>query len=119
MKHDNNVIDLQSKKAKESNKFANLSLDIYDTPEEYKIHLQLLAKDLAKNNKIQHLEQMKRKEREEEDEWKPRLKRSTSNPFLYFNERREDIMEVQTLENKPEEKMRLEQTAIYGQGIRI
>jgi hypothetical protein len=62
---------------------------------------------------------MKKKEKEEADEWRPRIKRSTSNPFLYFNERREDIMEVQTLENKPEEKIRLEQTAIYAQSIRI
>jgi hypothetical protein len=36
----------------------------------------------------------KRKENVEEEEWKPRLKRSTSNPFLYFNERREEIMGV-------------------------
>lgn len=28
-------------------------------------------------------------------------------------------MEVQNLNNKPEEKMRLEQTAIYGQGIHL
>ncbi len=25
----------------------------------------------------------------------PKLKKSTSNPFLYFNERRDQIMEVQ------------------------
>ncbi len=38
-----------------------LSFDIYDSPEEYKIHLQLLAKDLSKNQKIQHLNHLKRK----------------------------------------------------------
>ena len=57
-------------------------------------------------------------EREDEEEgegWKPRLKRSTSNPFLYFNERREDIMGINDPlpTNKPQ-KMRLEQTAVFN-----
>jgi hypothetical protein len=67
---------------------------LFDTPEEYKIHLELLSKDLAKNKKVQNLEHLTRKkEQEGEGEWQPRLKRSTSNPFLYFNERREEIMD--------------------------
>jgi hypothetical protein len=37
---------------------------------------------------------VKRKENVTEEEWKPQLKRSTSNPFLYFNERREEILGV-------------------------
>lgn len=63
VKHENNAIEMPSKKNKEAVKFSNPTLDIYDTPEEYKIHLQLLAKDLAKNDKIQHLGELKKKER--------------------------------------------------------
>lgn len=37
-------------------------MDIFDSPEEYKIHLQLLAKDLNKNGKIKHLDKLKKKE---------------------------------------------------------
>lgn len=88
IKHDNNMVD--KTKPAQKNGLLNIVLDqdIFDTPEEYKIHLQLLAKDLNKNGKIQHLDRLRKREEPEEDEWKPRLKRSTSNPFLYFNERR-------------------------------
>lgn len=62
---------------------------------------------------------MKRKDHEDEDqEWKPRIKRSTSNPFLYFNERREEIMEVNQKLDAKDDKMRLEQTEIFG-GLRM
>lgn len=114
IRHDLNVM-----KKPEPVKKSVLSFDIYDSPEEYKIHLQLLAKDLSKNQKIQHLNHLKRKQEDALEQWKPRLKRSTSNPFLYFNERREDIMEVHPLQNRQQSKMRLQQTAIYGQGIHL
>lgn len=57
----------------------------------------------------------KRKENVSEEEWVPRIKRSTSNPFLYFNERREEIMGVkEDINPNHDEKMRLEQTEIFG-----
>jgi hypothetical protein len=56
----------------------------------------------------------------EEEEWKPRLKRSTSNPFLYFNERREEILGVKEDMNPThDDKMRLEQTEIFGHNMRM
>ena len=38
-------------------------------------------------------------EGEEEGE-KPKMKRSNSNPFLYFNERRNEILEVKDVEKE-------------------
>jgi ribosomal protein L3 len=104
IKHDNNVVDQKKGRAQDKHRTAApvLAEDIFDTMEEYKIHLQLLAKDLNKNEKVHHLDRLKKKEEHEEEGWRPRLKRSTSNPFLYFNERREEIMEVGALNNRPE-----------------
>ena len=62
----------------------------------------------------------------EDEEWKPRFKRSTSNPFLYFNERRDEIMHVDEIGTKNDKrngnhhvKIRLEQTAIFGNGMNL
>lgn len=54
----------------------------------------------------------------EEEEWKPKLKRSTSNPFLYFNERRNEIMEIKQ-DFGEEEGKRHEQTEIFGENFRM
>lgn len=43
------------------------NFEIYQSPEQYKIHLELLAKDLSKNKKIQNLEHMKNKEEGDQD----------------------------------------------------
>ena len=49
-------------------------------------------------------------EGEEEGE-KPKMKRSNSNPFLYFNERRNEILEVKDVEKENDQSnLRLEQT---------
>jgi hypothetical protein len=114
VKHDNNLHDMQQRKMRQPEHVAPKA-NLYDSPEEYKIHLELLARDLAKNTKIQNMEGLKSRKAEDEEEWRPRLKRSKSNPFLYFNERREDIMEVHAFQGTGQEG-RLEQTAIFGLG---
>jgi hypothetical protein len=56
IKVDNYLGDIQkNRKAPPPVNTLNQSLEIFDTPEEYKIHLELLSKDLAKNKKIQNL----------------------------------------------------------------
>ena len=60
IKHDNNIVDKRKEQSK--NVKINNEMDIFDSPEEYKIHLQLLAKDLNKNGKIKHLDKLKKKE---------------------------------------------------------
>lgn len=47
----------------------------------YKVFLELMAKELEENKKLNNLEKMKKGESEEPK----KLKRSTSNPLLYFN----------------------------------
>ena len=75
----------------------------------YKVFLELMAKELEENDKLVRLEKMKKVENEEG----PCLKRSTSNPLLYFNERRHDIMEIKNEEDKKkDERYRLEQTCM-------
>jgi len=56
IKVENYLGDLKkNRKPQPPAKTINQSLEIFDTPEEYKIHLELLSKDLAKNKKIQNL----------------------------------------------------------------
>lgn len=62
IKMDNNYVE---KKEPKEVKVANPSFDIYDTPEEYKVHLELLARDLARNKKVQNLEHLSRKKEHE------------------------------------------------------
>lgn len=62
--------------------------------------MELLAKDLNKNPKLKSLHDNKKMKKsipsnETNESNMSKLKRSTSNPFLYFNERRDQIMEVQ------------------------
>lgn len=47
-----------------------------------------MAKELEDNKKLENLDRMKKIENDE----LPTLKKSTSNPLLYFNERKGDIM---------------------------
>jgi hypothetical protein len=56
IKLDNNYVD--KKEAPPPLKVVNQNFDIYDTPEEYKVHLELLARDLAKNKKMQKLDHL-------------------------------------------------------------
>ena len=67
IKIDNNTLDKQKNKAKfEVMKLFNESMEKYDSKEEYKIHLELLARDLERNHKIQNLNHMKKKETEDQ-----------------------------------------------------
>jgi hypothetical protein len=115
IKLDNNLDDQRRKEPPQPLKAISDNFDIYDTPEEYKVHLELLARDLAKNLKVQNLQKMtKKKENVAQEEWAPKLKRSTSNPFLYFNERREEILGVkEDINPHHDDNMRLEQTEIF------
>jgi hypothetical protein len=60
VKYDNNMMDIQ-RIPQDNLKALPSARNLYESPEEYKIHLELLARDLAKNTKIQHLEHLKRK----------------------------------------------------------
>jgi hypothetical protein len=56
MKHDNNIVDKQNqKKAQEPTLNNYNNFEIYDNLEEYKIHIELLARDLMRNKKLQNL----------------------------------------------------------------
>lgn len=55
IKIDNNLEDKKRKETPPPLKVINNNFDVYDTPEEYKVHLELLARDLAKNKKVQNL----------------------------------------------------------------
>ncbi len=60
MKHDNNIVDKQNqKKAQEPTLNNYNNFEIYDNLEEYKIHIELLARDLMRNKKLQNLQHMK------------------------------------------------------------
>lgn len=43
-------------------------MEVFDTPEEYKIHIELLARDLAKNHKMQNLKNLTKKKEGNEPE---------------------------------------------------
>lgn len=58
IKMDNNYVE---KKEPPQVKVVKQNFDIYDTPEEYKVHLELLARDLARNKKVQNLEHLSKK----------------------------------------------------------
>ena len=73
-------------------------MESVETPFEYKLHLELLAKDVNKNPKLKNIREKKLKKTITDVDNQTaisKLKKSTSNPFLYLNERRDQIMEVQ------------------------
>lgn len=65
VKHDNNILDSQKSRKVEANKGLNKmmypSVNVSETKEEYKTHLELLQRDLNKNPKLQHPEKFKQK----------------------------------------------------------
>jgi hypothetical protein len=55
LKIDNNLEDKKKLLNPQPLKVISNNLEVFDTPEEYKVHLELLARDLAKNAKVQNL----------------------------------------------------------------
>ena len=104
----------------------NKYLESVETPFEYKLHLELLAKELNKNQKLKSIKEKKvLKAVDTSESAASKLKRSTSNPFLYFNEKRDQIMEVKADQGGNADEFvsnpRLEQTEflIMGQNKKI
>ena len=55
-----------------------------------------MAKDLNKNTILKNIKENKLSKKEENTDKnnQHKIKKSTSNPFLYFNERKDEIMEI-------------------------
>jgi hypothetical protein len=85
-------------KSTQKGREANPSLLMNEYQIDYKIHLQIMAREMEKNKKLANLSKLKAckrgKDEDSEQDWQRRVKRSTSNPLLYFNERRDEIMNV-------------------------
>jgi hypothetical protein len=69
-----------------------------------------MAKELSKNKKLSELPKLKICCKEEGEQWQRRVKRSSSNPLLYFNERKQEIMTIKEERPVEDSLLRLEQT---------